>query len=86
MHLGDQITSIDSPVLPGFFSVTTRSVTDERMREYFVKEKYYNPQKSEAERLELYAEWVVNVKPILDWINTGIKETNREHKPWHSLR
>ena len=81
-----EMCGIDSPVLPGFFSVTTRSVTDERMREYFVKEKYYNPQKSEAERLELYAEWVVNVKPILDWINAGIKETNREHKPWHSLR
>ena len=77
---------IDSPVLPGFFSVTTRSVTDERMREYFVKEKYYNPQKSEAERLELYAEWMHDVKPVLDWINARIEETKREHKPWHSLR
>ena len=81
-----EMCGIDSPVLPGFFAVTTRSVTDERIREYFLKEKYYNPPKSETERLELYAEWVHDVKPILDWINAGIKDSKWEHRPWHSLR
>lgn len=81
-----EMCGIDSPVLPGFFAVTTRSVTDERVREYFLKEKYYNPPKSETERLELYAEWVHDVKPILDWINAGIKDSKWEHRPWHSLR
>lgn len=81
-----EMCGIDSPVLPGFFAVTTRSVTDERVREYFLKEKYYNPPKSETERLELYAEWVHDVKPILDWINAGIKDRKWEHRPWRSLR
>lgn len=77
---------IDSPILPGFFAVTTKSVVDERMRQYFLKEKYYFPDKSEDERLKLYEEWAQTTKPVLEWVNSGIKDTEFEHKPWHSLR
>lgn len=77
-----EMCGIDSPVLPRFYPVGTKIITDERVKEYFLKEKYYYPNKSEEERLALYEEWKRDTKPVLDWINSNITDDKWTHPVW----
>ena len=78
-----EMCGIDSPALPHYYPVTTKLVTDERVKEYYLT-KYFNPAKSEVERLALYEEWKRDVKPVLDWINSRIEDDTWEHRPFES--
>ena len=82
-----EMCGIDSPVLPKFFPVSTRLVTDERVKEYILTRYPYDKSKTEQSRLEEYAEWERNTKPILEWINSNIKDDCKwTHPAWKSAQ
>lgn len=81
-----EMCGVDSPALPGFFPVSTRLVTDERVKEHFLTRYPYSNQKSEEQRLAEYAEWERNTKPVLEWINSSIQDVEWTHPVWRSTR
>lgn len=79
-----EMCGIDSPVLPKYFPVTTRTVTDDRVKDYFLTRYQYGVGRTEQRRLEEYEEWSCNTKPILEWINSRIDGGGLEHPAWRS--
>ena len=81
-----EMCGIDYPVLPKFFPVTTRLVTDERVKDYFLTRYPYSDGRTEEKRLEEYAEWERNTKPVIEWINSKIKDSDLFHPAWRSAQ
>ena len=78
-----EMCGIDSPILPHFLPVSTKCVTDERVRECYLT-KYHFPDHSAEQRLSDYEKWEKDVKPVLEWINSKISDTTWEHPVWVS--
>jgi len=79
------ICGINSPILPQFLPVKYPVVTDEdKMHEYFLKDYYTYPNKSEEEREALFNEWKQNVLPVLLWVNENYKKGEHIHRCWES--
>lgn len=69
-----EMCGIDSPELPRYFPVTLPLCTNsEKMKEYFIKDRWYGfGDVSIEQRTQYYEDWERNLKPVLTWINKNL--------------
>lgn len=77
---------IDSPILPRYFPVKYSLVADDdKIKKYFETD-YTFRNDTEEKRAERFQEWVTNVKPVIEWINSRHEETPAKHATWVSVK
>lgn len=77
---------IDSKFLPCYLPMDySMRIDDEAIREYIFTDFHYN-RKTEEEKTEIYKNWLVDVKPVLEWLNSKHDETKLKHAVWQSAQ
>lgn len=82
-----EMCGIDSPILPRYFPVNFSMQDDEELiQRYLEKDGYPYYNWAADKRQEFFEQWKVNVKPVLNWLNSQHDETEFKHGTWMSVK
>lgn len=84
-----EICGINSPYLPAYLPLKRSMVLDEDVIQEYVQNAYPYRNKAEEERLQIFEDWKVNVKPIIEWLDKSQRDgeqTEYRHGTWMSLK
>lgn len=79
-----EMCGIDSKILPCYLPMNYSVRADsEAIREHIMTD-YHFSRKTAEEKESIYENWLSEVKPVLDWINSNHDETEWKHAVWES--
>ena len=79
-----EMCGIDSNILPCYLPVKYSMNNDsEAIKNYIMTDFHYN-RKTLEEKEAIYQNYLDNVKPVIDWINSRHEETKYTHAIWET--